>query len=294
MDERDNALMSKRRTFRHRTIAIVYDFDGTLTPHPMQEYTILPKIRLNPATFWAKVKREVATHGGDQMLTYMRLLVEEIERNQEHLDRADLRALGKKIKYFPGVDTWFDRIAKYVAKHGDGIVKLESYILSAGQKEILDGIKYRKHFKRIFASEYHFDHHGRATFPKILINDTIKTQYLFRINKGLDAPINEYMPEHDRRIPFQNIIYLGDGMTDVPGMTVTKKNGGYAIAIHKPRNRRSIAICKKLLKAGRVDFYAPGDYSAGHVLESRVQLLLDKIIAHIHYERELFRARLAV
>jgi phosphoserine phosphatase len=282
----------KRRRFRHKTIAIIYDFDGTLTPQPMQEYTVLPKLGITPATFWRSVKKEVAKTGGDEMLTYMRLLVESLEAKKEHLSRQDLRSLGKKVRYFPGVETWFDRIASYVDEQGEGIVKLENYIISAGQKEILEGITIRKHFAGIFASEYFFDHHGAATFPNILINDTIKTQYIFRINKGLDAPINEYMSDDRRRIPFSNIVYIGDGMTDVPGMTVTTTNGGYAIAVHKPRIRKSIATCRTLLNAGRIDFYAPADYSAGRVLEKRVHLILDEIIAHTLYHRELFSAKL--
>jgi hypothetical protein len=260
----------------------------------MQEYTVLPKLGIPPAKFWRQVKQEVEGTGGDEMLTYMRLLIKKLEERAEHLNRRDLRRLGKKIEYFPGVSSWFDRIAAYVRAKGGGAVKLENYIISAGNKELLDGITIRKHFERIFASEYFFDHHDRATFPNILVNDTIKTQYIFRVNKGLDAPINEYMPEDKRRIPFSNIVYLGDGMTDVPGMTVTKKNGGYAIAVHKPRVRKSIQMCKRLLKAGRIDFFAPADYSAGRVLEKRVQLILDEIIAKILYQRELFAAKLSV
>lgn len=201
------------------------------------------------------------------MLTYMRLLVETLEDKREHLDRSDLRGLGAQIQYFSGVESWFDRIARYVRKRGKRNVRLENYIISAGQKEILEGITIGKHFAAMFGSELFFDHHDRATWPSILINDTIKTQYIFRINKGLDTPINESMPEEQRRIPFANIVYVGDGMTDVPGMTVTKKNGGYAIAVYRPRIRKSIGICKTLLEAGRIDFYAAADYSRGRVLE---------------------------
>jgi len=288
-------MAKKRRRFRHYTIAMVYDFDGTLTPQAMQDYTVLPQLGIPASRFWKNVQAEVAKKGGDPMLTYMRLLIEQIEANKTHLSRNDLRKLGKNIRYFPGVDGWFDRIAKYVADQGEGVVKLRNYIISAGQREILEGIRIRKHFARIFASEYYFDHHDRAVFPRVLVNDTIKTQYIFRINKGredLSQSINEHMPESARRIPFSNIIYLGDGMTDVPGMTVTKNNGGYAIAVHPPRVRKSLETCRALLKAGRVDFYAPADYSTGKVLEKRVKLILDMIIARIRYEKEIFSAKL--
>ncbi len=286
--------MSEHRQFKHNIIAMIYDFDGTLTPQPMQEYTILPKLGVNPKRFWHTVKQEAEKTGGDEMLTYMRLLVEKLEAKQQHLNRSDLCSLGARIQYFPGVKSWFERIAKYVRKRGGGNIRLENYIISAGQKEILKGVSIRNHFTAMFASEYFFDHHDRATWPNILINDTIKTQYIFRINKGLDAPINEYMPEDQRRIPFSNIVYIGDGMTDVPGMTVTKKNGGYAIAVHRPRTLKSIETCKKLLEARRIDFYAPANYSTGRVLEKRVRLILDQIIAQVLYQREIFSARLSL
>ncbi|TKB93991.1 MAG: haloacid dehalogenase-like hydrolase [Nitrospira sp.] len=286
--------MSKHHQFKHNIIAMIYDFDGTLTPQPMQEYTILPKLGVAPQEFWHRVKQEARETGGDEMLTYMRLLVDKLETKQQHLNRSDLCSLGARIKYFPGVESWFERIAKYVRKRGGGNIRLENYIISAGQKEILEGVAIREHFTAMFASEYFFDHHDRATWPNILINDTIKTQYIFRINKGLEAPINEYMPEDQRRIPFSNIVYIGDGMTDVPGMTVTKKNGGYAIAVHRPRIPKSIATCRKLLEARRIDFYAPANYSTGRVLEKRVQLILDQIIAQVLYQREIFSARLSL
>jgi len=176
-------------------------------------------------------------------------------------------------------------------------VKIQHYLISASQREILEGVSIRKYFKRIYASEYHFNHHGVATFPKFLVTDTLKTQFLFRINKGIEAvteSINEHMPEADRPIPFQNIVYIGDGMTDVPSMALTKKSGGHAVAVYDPRRNRarSRATCVKLLDAGRVDFVAAADYRAGSKLSRRVELLLDAIIADIAYRREAFACRL--
>jgi hypothetical protein len=141
-------------------------------------------------------------------------------------------------------------------------------------------------FKHIFASEYHFNHHGVASFPKLLITDTTKTQYLFRINKGkmkLTETINEHMPEYRRPIPFTNIIYIGDGLTDVPSMTVTRHNGGNTIAVYKKKSVRGLKVCKSLLEAKRVNFIAAADYSAGSLLEKRVRLLLRSVIANIKW-----------
>ncbi len=173
-------------------------------------------------------------------------------------------------------------------------MKLQHYLISAGQKEILDGVSIRRHFKRIYASEYHFDYRGVATFPKLLVTDTVKTQFLFRINKGLELvseSINEHMPEAERPIPFANMVYLGDGMTDVPSMALTKKSGGHTVAVYDAKRESQRAICVKLLEAGRADFIAEADYRKASKLSRRVELLLDAIIADVAYRREAYEVR---
>src|SRR5512141_3035512 len=250
-------------SFFQNTIALVYDFDGTLSPQPMQEYTVLPKIGVAPAEFWAVVNREARETESDPMLVYMRHIIEALERVRVDVKREDFAAMAGAIEYFPGVATWFTRMNGYVRRRSKGQVKLQHYLISAGQKEILDGVSIRKHFRRIYASEYHFNHHGVATFPKLLVTDTLKTQFLFRINKGKEAvteSINEHMPEAERPIPFQNMIYVGDGMTDVPSMALTKKNGGHAVAVFDPGEDKGHATCVKLLDAARVDFIAEADF----------------------------------
>ena len=277
--------------FFQSTIAVVYDFDGTLSPQPMQEYTVLPKIGVEPREFWARVNRDARETESDTMLVYMRHIIEALELGRINVKRGDFAAMAEAIEYFPGVPTWFPRINQYVRRKSGGKVKVHHYLISAGQKEILDGASIKKHFKRIYASEYHFDHHGVATFPKLLVTDTMKTQFLFRINKGregINESINEHMPEAERPIPFQNMIYVGDGMTDVPSMALTKKSGGHTVAVYHP-NGKGREVCVKLLHAGRADFIAAADYRAGSRLTARVQLLLDAIIAGIAYRREAFR-----
>ncbi len=281
--------MPRKEPYHRSTLAIVYDFDGTLTPQPMQEYTVLPQLGLSGAEFWSSVNAEVRRTGGDPILTYMRLLVEQIESNKAHLGREDLRRLAAGIEYYPGVDSWFDRVNAYVDAATGGHVETRHYIISAGLGEILKGVSIRDHFARIYASQYYFDHHDAARFPTVVINDTAKTQYLFRINKGREEPletINDYMPEGERPIPFQHMLYLGDGLTDVPCMTVVKNYGGFAIAVHKPRHAETIQVCRKLAAGNRIDFYAPADYRAGQLLERRVNKILDLIIARINFETE--------
>jgi len=286
------------KRFIQDTIALIYDFDGTLSPQPMQEYTVLPKIGIDPADFWGEVNRQSHELGEEPMLTYMRLLIEKAESKGLHIGRKEFKALGKNVQFFNGVSDWFKRVDAYVAKHGNRQIKVRHYIISAGLKEILEGVSINKHFANVFASEYHYNHHDVATFPKLLITDTTKTQFLFRINKGkesLTESINQHMPQEDRPIPFENMIYIGDGETDVPSMALTRQNGGNSIAVYKPgrteREKKTLVTCKKLLQAGRVNFIAPADYVKDSELERRVQLLLKSVIAKIEYEKELFDCR---
>jgi hypothetical protein len=260
----------------------------------MQEYTVLPELNLSPRAFWDECQQEARKYKADAMLTYMRLLIEKIEAQHTHLNKKKLRNLARSIRYFPGVESWFDRINQHVHSVSAGKIKVKHYIISAGLKEILEGITIRKYFEKMYASEYYFDHHDAARFPTVVINDTSKTQYIFRINKGIEditRSINDYMPEGERPIPFENMLYIGDGLTDVPCMTVTKNYGGFALAVYKPRNPDSLAVCRKLARADRIDYYAPADYRAGKTLERRVKLILNLIIARIMFHKEQFSFR---
>lgn len=277
--------------FARNTIAMIYDFDGTLSPKAMQDYTLLPVFGIPREEFWQEVQAEVAATGAENMLVYMRLLLEKARERGIAVRRRDYRDLARKIRYFPGVEGWFDLINSYVRGNSRGI-QVRHYLISAGMREIIDGTSIKKHFSRIYASAYHFNEQGVADFPKLVITDTTKTQYLFRINKGrehLSESINEHMSETERPIPFSHMIYIGDGMTDVPSMAVTRKNGGHAIAVYRGNNEEQFETCRQLLTAGRVDFIARADYRAGRELHRRTTLLLNAIIARIEYERELFR-----
>jgi len=291
-------MATARKKFFQDAIALVYDFDGTLSPQPMQEYSVLPKIGVEPTQFWADVNQQSKQLGEEPMLTYMRLLCEQAETKHVHIGRDEFRELGKDVKFFPGVEGWFDRINQFVADSSNNQVKVRHYIISAGLREILEGVSIKKHFHNMFASEYHYDHHKKATFPKLLITDTTKTQFLFRINKGkenLGESINSHMPAEERPIPFENIIYIGDGETDVPSMTVTRQSGGNAVAVYKKgrtaKEKRTQDICKMLLEAGRVNFIAPANFTPDSILERRVHHLLRSVISRIDYERELFKCR---
>ncbi len=274
--ERESVAPSKK------TIALVYDFDGTLSPRPMQEYAFLPKLGIDPAEFWAECGQLARAQRADPLITYMHLMYKKAKEKGVRVDRADLVAQGKRVALYPGVKAWFDAIGGYVNKRsGETGVTVKHYLISSGLTEIIEGAPIRKYFSNVFASEYWFDAYD-VPFPKRVITDTGKTQYLFRINKGREdynESINFHMPEEERPIPFSNRVYFGDGETDVPSMALLKKNGGFAIAVHPPEG--SGAACLDLFKAGRCDFYAGADYRKGSDLWKRTCLLLDRIVADI-------------
>lgn len=280
--------------FNQNRIAVVYDFDGTLSPQPMQEYTVLPKLGVKPGEFWAEVDKEARATEAEPMLVYMRHLIELAEKQNIHIGREDFTAMGANVQYYPGVESWFERINGFVDSGSAGEVAIDHYIISAGIREILEGVSIRNAFRRVYASEYYYNHHDTATFPKLLITDTTKTQFLFRINKGLEhlsESINAHMAEEARAVPFRNIVYIGDGLTDVPSMAVTRQNGGNAIAVYNADSDRELQVCQGLLEAQRVNFIAPADYSAGSILERRTQTLLRSIITDIKYQQELYACR---
>ena len=281
---------AKKSSFEKKTIALVYDFDGTLSPKPMQEYTFLPKIGEDPKAFWAESNRIAREQEADSLITYMHLMYKKAKARGVRIDREDLVQLGRDVELFPGVETWFDEISDYVKlsaeSHG---VTLRHYLISSGLTEIIEGTRIRPKFHNVFASEYWFDAYD-LPYPKRVITDTGKTQYLFRINKGIEdlgESINHHMPEAQRPIPFSNMIYFGDGDTDVPSMAVMRKNGGYAVAVHPYGKNRG--KCVDLFKAGRCDFFAPADYRRGSELFKRTCLLIDRILASIRIDEEMWR-----
>ena len=270
-----------------KTIALVYDFDGTLSPRPMQEYAFLPKLGIEPKEFWAECTRVSKSERADALITYMHLLYKKAKEKGVRIDRADLVAQGRKVELYPGVPAWFDQMHAYVKKRGgEAGITVKHYLVSSGLTEIIEGTKIYPHFANVFASEYWFDAYD-VPFPKRVISDTGKTQFLFRINKGIEdlgESINAHMPEDERPIPFSNFIYFGDGDTDVPSMALLKKNGGHAIAVHDPGESED--KCIELFKAGRCDFYAGADYRRGSDLFKRTCLLLDRIIADVRVREE--------
>lgn len=287
---RQRAKAKPRTTFDKKVIALVYDFDGTLSPRPMQEYAFLPSIGEDPSAFWEESNKIAREQQADPLITYMHLLYKKAKERNIRIDRSDLVAQGREVELFEGVEAWFDEIAEYVGLRAESQgVELRHYLISSGLTEIIEGTSIYPRFHNVFASEYWFDAYD-LPYPKRVITDTGKTQYLFRINKGVEDlgdSINEHMPEGVRPIPFSNMIYFGDGDTDVPSMAVTRKNGGHAIAVYPPG--KSKAKCTKLFEAGRCDFFASADYRRGSDLFRRTCLLIDRMLADIRVQEEMWR-----
>lgn len=295
--ETSTAAKSKKKTkpaeaFNKKTIALVYDFDGTLSPRPMQEYSFLPQLGIEAKAFWDECTQVARAQGADPLITYMHLMYKKAKEKGLRIDRADLVRQGASVELFPGVETWFDAIADYIKIRAESAgVELRHYLVSSGLTEIIEGTKIRPYFHNVFASEYWFDAY-ELPYPKRVITDTGKTQYLFRINKGIEdlgESINAHMPEEQRPIPFRNMIYFGDGETDVPSMALMRKSGGHAIAVHPAEKGRGYETCLDLFRAGRVDFYATADYRRGSDLFKRTCLLLDRMLADIAVQEEVWK-----
>lgn len=258
-------------------VAICYDFDKTLSPKDMQEFSLIPKLNCSSTEFWEESNGLARREGMDKILAYMRTIIQKAE-NQITIRKSDFKKLGKDIELFPGVDTWFERINAIAQAEQ---VNVEHYIISAGLREIIQGTLVAKYFEEIYASSFLYDTYGKPIWPKQVVNYTTKTQYLFRISKDCldlsdEDSVNEFQEYDERRIPFSNFIYIGDSETDIPAMKIVKNGGGISIGVYNPRIR-NIERVRKLLKQGRIDYLMPADYSENSRIENLVVDALRKI-----------------
>ncbi|MDD3077904.1 MAG: HAD family hydrolase [Paludibacter sp.] len=272
---------------RHKIIvALIYDFDGTLSPGNMQEFGFIEAVKKNPKEFWAENAKLSKDKDADQILTYMRLMLEKAIAEHMSLKRDKFREFGKTVELFEGVDKWFKLINDYSKNLG---ITIEHYINSSGLTEIIEGTPIAKEFKKIFACSYLYDVDGIAYWPGVAVNYTTKTQFLFKINKGIDSiadavDVNKYTKKDDRRIPFDRMIYFGDGETDVPCMKLVKEMGGHSIAVYKPRNSSKKQRSEKLIAEDRVNFVCPADYTKDKEIYSVVTTVLEKIKADYDFQ----------
>ncbi len=269
-------------------IALLYDFDKTLCTDNMQDYSFIPNMGMKPDEFWDEVNAFSKENRFDAVLSYLYLMIRKSAENRRSVHREDFMRLGRDIDFFPGVDRWFETVNTYAESLG---AKAEHYIISSGLKEIIEGCGIGQEFSEIYACEYYYDENGVAVWPKTAVNYTGKTQFLFRINKGVlditnDKAINRVTPPEERRVPFANMIYLGDGMTDVPCMKLTRSYGGHSIAVYPPNaGEREREVSRQLILDNRVDFSTAADYREGSELFKLVMAIMRKIVSDSELKR---------
>ncbi len=268
-------------------LAIIYDFDGTLAPGNMQERQFIPDVGMTPADFWREVDSLAEASLADGILTYMYVMLEKAKAAGMKVRRDDLVARSREIAFFPGVEDWFDRINLYGSKRG---VRVDHYVISSGNYEIIEGTPIAHEFSRIYASKFLYDSDGVAVWPAVAINFTTKTQYLFRINKGAhdwkdSSIINKFIPQHERPVPFENMVYIGDGETDIPCFRLVKDLGGLSIAVY---DQGRDARAETYREEGRVNCVVPAVYTEDGGLDLTVKSYIDLVAARHTLKRALY------
>ena len=277
--------MNSRRT----PFAIAYDFDGTLAPGNMQEHQFIPDVGMSPRAFWKQVNDLAREQDADSILAYMQVMLEQAQAQRVQVRREDFKRRGAAVALFEGVEPWFARINAHGRKRG---VRVMHYIVSSGNAEIISGTSIARHFAHIYASRFMYDHHGVAFWPAQAINYTTKTQFLFRINKGVhdmqdDRSVNAFIPPESRAVPFENMVFIGDGLTDIPCFRLVKEQGGLSVAVYKPKTRGARARALALIDEGRVHCAVPAHYGPGGELDAILRARIDEVAA-----RAALRARM--
>ena len=267
-------------------LALIYDFDGTLAPGNMQERQFIPDIGMTAPDFWREVDALAEENHADGILSYMFVMLEKARAAGMPVRREDLVARSREIEFFPGVEDWFPRIDSYGRSKG---VQVEHFVISSGNSEIIEGTPIAHRFNRIYASKFLYDEQGIAVWPAVAINFTTKTQYLFRINKGAhdwrdSSIINKFVPQSERPVPFENMVYIGDGETDIPCFRLVKDLGGLSIAVYADGAH---AEAEQYLDEGRVNCVVPARYTENSLLENTVRSYIDLLAARWALNRRL-------
>lgn len=264
-------------------LAICYDFDKTLSPNDMQAQGFIQSLGQEVEKFWRESNKLASDNEMDQNLAWMYKMTK--ESRGRHIFKKDvLSGYGADVKLYPGVHDWFDRVNAYGQEKG---IKVEHYIISSGLKEMIEGTEIAKYFKKIYASSFYYDECGVAVWPAQCINYTNKTQFLFRIKKGAleinDTKVNDFLSEDQCRVPFRNMVYIGDSDTDVPCMKLVSINGGYSIGVHGKESKNKVF---KMIKENRIKYFTEADYREGSELEKLIKYIIDRTAANEVLERK--------
>ena len=260
-------------------VALIYDFDGTLAAGNMQEYGFIEAIGRSNEEFWSESNVLADFYDADPILSYMFKMLEHAGKTGFPIKREKFQQTGRNIQLYNGVREWFGRINRYGEERG---IEILHYINSSGLKEIIEGTPIAGEFKKIYACEFLYDEKGDAYWPAVAINYTNKTQFIYKINKGVDSVsdshlVNAYVPDAERPVPFEHMIYVGDGTTDIPCMRLVCDRGGHSIGVYNPTSEKDHGKTKLLLSQNRVSMISPADYSEGGRMDTIVKTILDKI-----------------
>ena len=258
-------------------VAICYDFDKTLSPDNMQAQGYLQAINYeNQDEFWRETNELACRNEMDSNLAWMYLMLRGA-RGKEIFRRDMLERYGASVELYDGVTEWFDRICRYGEECG---VTVEHYIISSGLKEMIEGTCIGDKFTKIYASSFYYDEDGVAIWPAQVVNYTNKTQFLFRISKGVldvnDDAVNDYFAPDELRVPFKNMVYIGDSETDIPCMKLVNSYGGYSIGVYNPVTKDKSRV-KKLMDEDRIGYYAAADYTEGSGMDTLIKNIIDEI-----------------
>lgn len=274
---------------KNPVLAICYDFDKTLSPDDMQAQGYIQSVGYDTTQFWKESNSMAVENDMDNNLAYMYKMVQESEGNFI-FNKKTLAEYGEKVKLFNGVNDWFERIREYGKEHN---VIVEHYIISSGLKEMIEGTKIAKSgaFEKIYASSFYYNERGVAKWPAQVINYTSKTQFLFRIEKGVldinDPGVNDYFSPEEMRVPFRNMVYIGDSDTDIPCMKLVNTYGGYSIGVYNPNTQDKTKVYK-MIEDKRIKYFAPADYSEGLELDCIVKSIINKTAAYEVLENKYF------
>ncbi len=270
-------------------LAICYDFDKTLSPDDMQAQGYIQSVGYDVGEFWTESNELASQNNMDQNLAYM-LLMKKKAAGKLVFTRKNLENYGEKVSLFPGVEDWFERIRVYGAEHG---VIVEHYIISSGLKEMIEGTSVAKKgaFKRIYASSFYYDSDGVAEWPAQVVNYTNKTQFLFRIEKGVldinDPGVNDSCAPDEVRVPFRNMVYIGDSDTDIPCMKLVNTYGGHSIGVYSAVTHNKAKVYK-MMRDNRIRYYAMADYSDGAELDTLIKAIIDRTAKNEVLESKFF------
>ena len=276
----------ERRTKEDRPVlAVCYDFDKTLSPDNMQAQGYLQAIDYEDQDeFWRESNELAAERDMDPTLAWMFLMLRRARR-KEIFRRDMLGSYGAKVKLYPGVREWFSRIRGFGVSQG---VIVEHYILSSGLKEMIEGTEVAGEFEKIYASSFFYDEDGVAVWPAQVVNYTGKTQFLFRISKGVldinDSAVNDWFAPEEIRIPFRNIVYIGDSETDIPCMKLVNSYGGHPIGVYDPETGSKERVYK-MMADNRIRYFEAADYREGSGLDQLMKNIIVKTAADEKLER---------